>query len=215
MTKDAPGVFRHMGLLESVLRRAGNDRVVVDAQKVQHGDLETVQRFAVSDGSVVEWRRGRGTGALTGTRFESAADAELWIVADACGYLREAHGLPIAHWLLERRDELPSGMSLSVEDNRNLLGWTVREVSHRAWFGGGPVPLPQSSRRVNTCIRGSALWKPPHPQAGLTAHPRVASSRSPRCHLRIVFAAEVVVGAAAGACSRERVLERCCRRRCG
>ena len=136
MIKDPPGVFRHLELLESVLWRAGNDRVVVEPHRVQYGDIETVLRFAVSDTSVVEWRGDRGAGALTGTEFGLAADAERWIVADASGYLREAHGLPVAHWLLDREEEIPEGFVLHPDGNGVVLRWAVSGAEHRARFGG-------------------------------------------------------------------------------
>ncbi|PYY63965.1 MULTISPECIES: hypothetical protein [unclassified Curtobacterium] len=142
MIKDPPGVFRHLELLESALRRAGNDRVVVEPHRVQYGDFETMRRFAVSDTSVVEWRGDRGTGALTGTEFESAADAERWIVADASGYLREARGLPIAHWLLDREEELPEGFALHPDGDGIVLRWVASGTEHRARFGGA---LPKGS----------------------------------------------------------------------
>ncbi|WFR66581.1 hypothetical protein P9139_17745 [Curtobacterium flaccumfaciens] len=80
--------------------------------------------------------RESGTGALTGTRFESAADAELWIVAKACGFLRDAKGLRRAHWLLDREQELPEGFTLHADGDCVVLSWVVSGSEHRTRFGG-------------------------------------------------------------------------------
>lgn len=136
MSARAPGVFQHRKLLEDVLLRAGNDLVVVEPRKVQYGDYETVHRFTVSDTSVSEWMRDRSTSTVTGTRFEWAADAELWIVTKACGYLRDARGLSRAHWLLDREQELPEGFTLRADGDGVVLSWVVSGSEHRARFGG-------------------------------------------------------------------------------
>lgn len=136
MTDVRVGTFRQLELIEDVLRRAGNDLVVVEPQEVQYGDYETLQRYTVEDAAVVEWRADRGSGAPTGTWFGSAADAESWIVAEASGSLREASGLRPAHWLLDRDEELPEGFTMRPDGTGVILEWANGGAAHRARFGG-------------------------------------------------------------------------------
>lgn len=139
MTVHGAGEFVDLDLLEDVLRRAGNDLVICEPQRVQYGDYETLQRYTPSNGEVIEWRGSRGSGALTGTRFESAADAERWIVTDACGYIRSALGLPIAHWLPDQEHELSEGFTLQPYGDGVLLTWAASGIERCARFGG-PSP---------------------------------------------------------------------------
>jgi len=139
--ESGPGEFRDLDLLEDVLRRAGNDLIVCEPQRVQYGDYETLQRYTMSNTAVIEWRGSRGSGDLTGTRFESAADAERWIVADASGYIRDDRGLPIAHWLPDQEHELPEGFTLEQDGAGVLLTWSASGTEHRVRFGGA---LPEA-----------------------------------------------------------------------
>lgn len=141
MTDSEPGEFADLQYLEDVLLRAGNDLVTCEPRRVQFGDHETLQRYSVSGTSVEEWRGDRGRGALTGTRFGSATDAELWIVADASGCIREARGLPIAHWLPDQEHELPDGFTMEQNGAGVLLTWSASGTEHRVRFGGA---LPEA-----------------------------------------------------------------------
>lgn len=142
MSRRTSREFQHRELLENVLLRAGYDLVVVEPQKIEYGDLETLQRFALTGDSVIEWRGSRGTGAETGTRFESAADAETWIITKACGFLRDARGLRRAHWLHDREQELPQGFTLCADGDGVVLSWVLSGTEHKARFGGA---LPRMS----------------------------------------------------------------------
>lgn len=135
-------MFQHREFLKDILRRAGNDLIVVEPLEVQYGDYETVYRYTVSDTSVSEWTRDRSTSTVTGTWFESVSDAELWIVAMACGVLRDASGLPLGHWLLDREQEIPEGFTLRRDGGGVIMTWTASGVDHRARFGGA---LPMMS----------------------------------------------------------------------
>ncbi|MBT1676133.1 hypothetical protein [Curtobacterium aurantiacum] len=134
--------FPHLGLLEDLLRRAGHDLVVTEAGLVEFGDQETLERYVVRGGAVHGWEGDRGSGDWTGVVFEAGEDAARRIAASASGALRYRAGLELGHWLLDRPEELPDGMSLSVENERNLLEWTVRGSPHRACFGGGRFIAP-------------------------------------------------------------------------
>ncbi|OII15473.1 hypothetical protein [Curtobacterium sp. MCBA15_008] len=129
-------------LLEDLLRRAGQDRVVTEPRLVEFGDQETLERYVVRDGAVHAWRGDRGSGDWTGVVFEAGEDAARRIAASAAGALRSRAGLERGHWLLDRPEELPDGMSLSVESERNLLKWTACGTPHRAWFGAGRFIAP-------------------------------------------------------------------------
>lgn len=131
-----PGTFENLEYLEELLRRAGNDLVICEPRRVQFGNYETLQRFTVSDTSVIEWRGDRGWGDVTGTRFEFAADAEFWIVKEACTAIRSDSGLPLRHWLPDQVHELPEGYTLGPDGNGALLTWASSGVEHRARFGG-------------------------------------------------------------------------------
>jgi len=135
LTDDEPDEFGDLQYLEDVLLRAGNDLVTFEARRVQFGDHETLQQYSVSDTSVEEWRGDRGRVALTGTRFGAANDAEAWIIADACGYIRDARGLPIAHWLPDQEHELPEGFTVEPDGAGVLLAWSVAGTEHRVRFG--------------------------------------------------------------------------------
>lgn len=136
VSERSPGAFQHRELLEDLLLRAGNDLVVVEPLRVQYGDYETIHRYTVSQASVSEWKRDRSTSTVTGTWFESAADAELWIVVSACAVLRDASGLPLGHWLIDREEELPAGFALRQDGDGVVVSWMEAGSEHRARFGG-------------------------------------------------------------------------------
>ena len=129
-------------VLGDLLRRAGHDRVVTEPTLVEFGDHETLERYVVQDTEVLGWRGDRGSGDWTGVVFEDGEDAARRIASSAAGVLRDRAGLARAHWLLDRPEELPAGMTLTVEDSRNVLRWTVQGAPHRAWFGRGRFVAP-------------------------------------------------------------------------
>lgn len=131
-----------LDVLADLLRRAGHDRVVTEPTLVEFGDHETLERYVVQGPEVLCWRGDRGSGDWTGVVFENGEDAARRVATSAAGILRDRAGLAHAHWLLDRPEELPDGMTLSVEDARNVLRWTVRGASHLAWFGSGRFVAP-------------------------------------------------------------------------
>lgn len=132
----------YLELLGDLLRRAGNDVVVTESKVVEFGDQETLERYVVREGGVHAWKADRGSGDWTGVVFEAGEDAARRIAVSAAGALRSRAGLERGHWLLDRPEELPDGMSLRVEGGRNVLQWTVCGTPHRAWFGGGRFVAP-------------------------------------------------------------------------
>ena len=72
-----------------------------------------MERFTLSDISVIAERADRGAGALTGGRFCSAADTGFWTIPKGYGFLRDARDLTLAHWLLDQERERPEGFTCS------------------------------------------------------------------------------------------------------
>lgn len=139
---DPAGGIPHLELLDDLLRQAGHERVVTAPGLVEYGNWETLERYVVRDGTVAGWRGDRGTGDWTGVTFDVAEDAARWITASAAGQLRDQAGLRFAHWLLDRRDELPEAMSLTSTEDANILEWDVGGTVHRARFGAGQYVAP-------------------------------------------------------------------------
>lgn len=132
----------HRDLLLDLLHRAGHERVAVEPRVVEFGNFETLERWVVRDDGVAGWRGDRGAGDWTGVVFEDPEDAARWIATSAAGVLRDQAGLRRANWLRNRPEELPEGMTLTIQKGKNLLVWEVDGVGHRAWFGGGRFVAP-------------------------------------------------------------------------
>lgn len=136
MTEAALVEFSELDLMRDILSRADFDRVQVEPDRVEFGDLETLDRYTLTAAGVVEWRSDRGAARDTGTVFDDVSDAERWIVTVAAEVLRTQSGLGLGDWLLNRERELPTGFTVVPEGRTVLLRWTVRGVKHRARFGG-------------------------------------------------------------------------------
>lgn len=135
-------MITHRDLLLDLLHRAGHERVAVEPEVVEFGNFETLERWVVRDDGVAGWRGDRGAGDWTGVVFEDPEDAARWIATSAAGVLRDQAGLRRANWLRNRPEELPEGMTLTIQNGKNLLVWEVDGVGHRAWFGGGRFVTP-------------------------------------------------------------------------
>ncbi|ROP60360.1 hypothetical protein [Curtobacterium sp. ZW137] len=143
MTESALVEFSQLDLMRDVLSRADFDRVQVEPDRVEFGDLETLDRYTLTPDGVVEWRGDRGAGRDTGTVFDDVSDAERWIVTVAAEALRARSGLGLGDWLLNRERELPAGFTAVPEGRTVLVRWTVRGEEHRARFGGA-LPMARA-----------------------------------------------------------------------
>lgn len=127
----------HLDLLDNILHRVGEDRVVTQPGMVEYGNWEILDRWVVRGTAVDHWHAERGHGDWTGLTFEQPEDAARSIAMSAAGQLRARTGLSRAHWLLDRAEELPTGFTLTSTRVANALEWELDGTAHRAWFGAG------------------------------------------------------------------------------
>ena len=132
----------HLDLLDDLLRRVDNERVVTQPGLVEYGNWEILDRWVVRGTAVDHWHGERGHGDWTGTTFEQPEDAARSIATSAAGQLRARNGLSRAHWLLDRAEELPAGFTLATTYGQTVLDWELGGTLHRAWFGAPGFVAP-------------------------------------------------------------------------